>query len=48
MNKIYIKIIRMIRNKDFSFEFVKNIREFVILRKDIRRMSEFKMVVPLL
>ena len=38
----------MIRNKDFSFEFVKNIREFVILRKDIRRMSEFKMVDPLL
>ena len=48
MNKIYIKIIRMIRNKDFSFEFVKNIREFVILRKDIRRMSEFKMVDLLL
>ena len=38
----------MIRNKDFSFEFVKNIREFVILRKDIRRMSEFKMVDLLL
>ena len=34
--QIDFEVIRMMRSKNFSFSFAKNISEFIILRRDVR------------
>ena len=36
--QIDVEVIRMIRSEDFSFSFAENIREFIILRRDIGKI----------
>jgi len=39
--QIDFEVIMMVRSKDFSFSFVENIGEFVILRRDVREVRNF-------
>ena len=38
---IDLEVIRMMRSEDFSFGFVENISEFMILGRDIRKVRSF-------
>ena len=39
--QIDFEVIRMMRSKDFSFSFAKNVSEFIILRRDIGKVRSF-------
>jgi len=39
--QIDFEVIRIMRSKDFSFSFVKNIGKFVILRRNIEKIRSF-------